>query len=205
MILWRAAARRARPAILLVPLICAAPQDARGDWLITPFVGGSFAPETTFLIFEEGAGRKFTLGASAALLTDGFLGIEAEFGHTPRFFEGDDPQGLVLNSRVTTIYGNVILAVPLSITRESLRPYVVAGLGLLQARSTHAAGLFPVDEDLLGVNFGAGAIGMISTRTGLRFDVRHIKAASGADGPLARPGISRLSFWRATVGVVLRY
>lgn len=201
----RVAVPRARLAILLVSLLCVSAREVRGDWLITPFVGGSFAPETTFLVFEEGAGRKFTLGASAALLSDGFLGIEAEFGHTPGFFEGQDPLGLVLSSRVTTISGNVIVAVPLSITRESLRPYLVGGLGLLQVRSAHAGGLFPVDEDLLGVSFGAGAVGMISTRTGLRFDVRHIKAASGADGPLPRPGISRLSFWRATIGVVLRY
>ncbi len=170
-----------------------------------PFLGGSFAPETTLLIFEEGAGRTLTIGGSVALLSDGILGLEADVGHTPGFFEGDDPLGLVLTSRVTTLTGSVILAVPLSITRESLRPYVVAGLGLLQARSKHAGGLFPVDQNLLGVNIGAGAIGMVSPRTGLRFDVRYVQAASGADGPFARPGLSRLSFWRGTAGVVLRY
>ncbi|MBI4887265.1 MAG: hypothetical protein HY824_09240 [Acidobacteria bacterium] len=201
----RAAAPGARLAALVCLLAAWPAAEARADWLITPFLGGSFAPETTFLIFEEGAGRKLTLGASAALLTDGVLGIEAEVGHTPRFFEGDNPLGLVLTSRVTTLTGNLILAVPLAVTRESLRPYVVGGLGLMQARSSHAAGLFPVDENRLGLTLGGGAIGFVSNRTGLRFDLRHIKAVSGANGPLARPGISRLSFWRATVGVVLRY
>ncbi|MBI2188109.1 MAG: hypothetical protein HYU37_13480 [Acidobacteria bacterium] len=181
------------------------PSRAAADWLLIPFAGGSFAPETTFLIPEEGAGRKLTLGGSVAWLSDGFLGLEADFGHTPGFFQGDDPLGLVLSSRVTTLTGSVILAVPLSITRESLRPYVAGGLGLLQARSRHAAGAIPVEEDLLGVNIGAGAIGMVSALTGLRFDVRYIKAAGGADDPLARPGLSRLSFWRATAGLVLRY
>jgi hypothetical protein len=203
--LARAAARPARLAAVTVLCFCAGASEARADWLITPFVGGSFAPESTLLIFEEGAGRKFTLGGAVALLTDGVLGLEAEFSHTPRFFEGDDPLGLVLTSRVTSMSGSVVLAVPLAVTRESLRPYVVGGVGLLQARSKHAGGLFPVDQNLLGVNLGAGAIGLLSERTGLRFDLRHIKAASGADGPLARPGVSRLSFWRATVGVVLRY
>ena len=199
---------RSRPAAcaLAAALVVAAhPSAAAADWLITPFIGSSFAPETTLLVFEEGAGRRLTLGASVALLSDGFLGLEADFGHTPGFFEGNDPQGLVLSSRVTTLTGNVILAVPLSITRESLRPYVGGGVGLLQARSKHAAGLFPVGENLLGVNIGAGAIGMMTFRTGLRFDLRYIKAASGADAPLARPGLSRLSLWRATAGVVLRY
>lgn len=188
-------------ALLLVAL----PRDAAADWLLTPFIGSSFAAETTFLIFEEGAGQALTLGGSVALLSDGIFGLEADFGHSPGFFEGDDPRGLVLTSRVTTLSGSVILAVPLSITRESLRPYVVGGVGLLQARSKHAAGLFPVDENLLAITIGAGAIGMVSPRTGLRFDVRYIKAASGADGPFARPGLSSLSFWRATAGVVLRY
>jgi hypothetical protein len=191
--------------VLAALIIWLSPSSAGADWLLTPFIGSSFAPETTFLIFEKGAGRTLTLGGSVALLSDGIFGIEADFGHTPGFFEGDDPFGLVLSSRVTTLTGSLILAVPLSITRESLRPYVVAGIGLLQARSKHAAGLFPVDKDLLGVNIGAGAIGMVTPRTGLRFDVRYIKAASGADGPFARPGLSRLSFWRGTAGLVLRY
>lgn len=192
-------------AVVAALLIAAAPSDASADWLLTPFVGGSFAPETTFLIFERGAGEALTLGGSLTLLTDGILGVEVDFGHTPGFFQGDDPLGLVLSSRVTTLTGAVILAVPLSITRESLRPYVIGGVGLLQARSKHAAGLFPVKEDLLGVAIGAGAIGLVTPRTGLRFDVRHLKAASGDDGPFARPGLSSLSFWRATAGVVIRY
>ncbi len=192
-------------AFVTALVLVARPSDAAADWLLTPFIGSSFAAETTFLIFEEGAGQTLTFGGSVALLSDGVLGLEADFGHTPGFFQGDDPRGLVLTSRVTTLTGSVILAVPLSITRESLRPYLVGGLGLLQARSKHAAGLFPIDENLLGVNIGAGAIGMVGPRTGLRFDVRYLKAASGADGPFARPGLSSLSFWRGTAGVVLRY
>jgi hypothetical protein len=195
--------RRLSVAMLLC--ICAPAADAHADWLITPFLGTSLAGETTFLVLERGAGARMTLGASVALLTDGILGIEADVGHTPKFFEGDDPRGLVLSSRVTTLGGNVILAAPLGLTRESLRPYLLGGLGLMQARSKDLAGLFPVDEDRLGLSVGAGAIGFVTDFTGLRFDVRHIKAISGADGPLARPGVSRLSFWRATVGLTIRY
>lgn len=196
---------RRQLVVFVAVLWCTPPAHARADWLIIPFLGGSFAPETTLLTVEEGAGRKLTLGAAAALLGDGLFGLEADFSHTPGFFEGSDPLGLVLTSRVTTLSGSVIVAVPLSITRESLRPYLVGGVGLIQARSRDAAEFFPVDQNLLGVNMGAGALGLLTARTGLRFDVRHIKAASGADGPLARPGVSRLSFWRATAGLVFRY
>ncbi len=196
---------RRRLSVAFLLAVCAPVHEARADWLITPFIGTSLAGETTFLIFEEGAGSRMTLGASVALLGGGILGIEADVGHTPKFFEGDDPLGLILSSRVTTISGNVLLAAPLALTRESLRPYLVGGLGLLQARSTNAASLFPLEEDRLALTVGGGAIGFVSERTGLRFDVRHIKAISGPDGPFPRDGVSRLSFWRATAGLTIRY
>jgi hypothetical protein len=194
-----------RPAVALLLLFVAPSDSAYADWLITPFLGGSFAGETTFLILEEGAGRKMTLGMSVAFLSDGLLGLEADVGHTPRFFEGNDPLGLILSSRVTTLSGNIVFAAPLALTRESLRPYLVGGVGLMQARSKNAADLFPIDQNVLGLTLGAGAIGFVSERTGLRFDVRRIKAVTGADGPFPRPGVSRLSFWRATAGVTIRY
>jgi hypothetical protein len=194
-----------RLSVALLLLTFAPPAQARADWLITPFLGASFGAETTFLVFEAGAGRKLTLGGSLILLGGGILGVEADVGHTPNFFEGDDPLGLVVTSRVTTFSGNVLVAAPLALTRESLRPYLVGGLGLLQARSKHAADLFPVDQNLLGLTLGAGALGFVTDRTGLRFDVRHIKALSGADGPFERPGTSRLRFWRASAGLTIRY
>jgi hypothetical protein len=194
-----------RLSVALLLCLCAPVAEVQADWLITPFLGTSFAGETTFLVLEEGAGSRMTLGASVALLGSGILGLEADVAHTPKFFEGDDPRGLLLSSRVTTFSGNVLLAAPLSLTRESLRPYLVGGLGLLQARASDAARLFPLDENRLGLTLGGGAIGFVSDLTGLRFDLRYIKAVSGANGLLAREGVSRLSFWRASVGLTIRY
>jgi hypothetical protein len=198
--------KRLRLAALCVLFLLPA-SNAHADWLITPFIGSAFAGETTFLLLERGGGTStLTVGAAVALLTDGLLGLEAEVGHTPGFFEGDDRAGLIVTSRVTTLSGSVMVAAPVALTRESLRPYLVGGLGLLQARTTLVGRLLPgVEQDLLGLTLGGGAIGMLSERAGLRFDLRHVKAVSGADGPLAREGTSRLSFWRATAGVVVRY
>lgn len=191
--------------VLAVALCACAPSIASADWLITPFIGSAFGGETTFLVFEQGTGKKLTVGGSVALLGDSFLGLEADVAHTPGFFQGNDPLGLILSSRVTTIAGSVIVAAPLAVTRESLRPYLVGGLGLIQARSNHIASLFPLEKNLLGLNIGGGAVGLLTARTGVRFDVRHFKAISGESGPFARPGTSRLSFWRASAGVTLRY
>ncbi len=194
-----------RLAVALLLLLGSPPATAHADWLITPFLGSAFGAETGFLVFEEGLVRRLTLGTSVAVLSGGIFGLEAEVGHTPRFFEGDDPLGLVLSSRVTTVSGSVIVTAPLAMTRESLRPYLVMGIGLMQARSTHAAGVLPLDENLLAVNVGVGATGFFTDRTGLRFDLRHFKGLGPVDTPTARAGASRLSFWRATAGVTLRY
>jgi hypothetical protein len=192
----------------LAILFASAPAAASADWLIMPFLGTAFGGETTFIDLEQGAGQtKLTFGASVALLSDSFLGLEADFGHTPRFFRGDEvPLGpLLVSSRVTTFSGNVVVAAPLTLTRESLRPYLVGGLGLMQARAEDVALILPVEQDLLGLTVGGGAIGMVTPFTGVRFDVRHIKAITGERGQFAREGTSRLSFWRASVALTLRY
>ena len=69
----------------------------------------------------------------------------------------------------------------------------------------HPSAAFVGADILDDIGQGAGAIGFVSERTGLRFDVRRINAITGADGPFARPGVSRLSFWRATAGLTIRY
>ena len=194
-----------RAALVALLLLTLFPRPAPADWLIAPFIGTAFGSETTFLVLERGGYRKLTFGGSVALLSDSLLGIEVDISHVPGFFQGDNPVGLVQHSRVTTVSGNLIVALPLAITRESLRPYVAGGLGLLQARADHLASVFPLEQDQLGLSLGGGAIGLLSERTGLRFDLRHFKAVTGEDGPFARPGVSRLSFWRLTVGLVLRY
>jgi len=194
-----------RLAVALLFLLATPPATARADWHITPFLGNSFAAQSEFLTFGGELTRRLTLGASVALLSDNIFGLEAEVGHTPRFFEGDDPLGLVLSSRVTTVTGSVIVATPLAVTRESLRPYLALGIGLMQARSDHVAGVLPVDENLLEVNVGVGATGFLTDRIGLRFDIRRFKGLGAAEAPMARAGASRLSFWRATTGLTLRY
>jgi hypothetical protein len=191
---------------LLLVLLALVPGTASADWLITPFLGTAFGAETTLLVLAPGdLPRKTTFGVTAALLSDRVLGIEAGVAHIPGFFA--DPTALLKakSSRVTTLDGSVIVAAPLSVTRESLRPYLIGGVGVIQARNEDLLSAFPIDQNFLAVNVGGGAIGMLTPRTGVRFEIRHFKAASGADGPLAREGLSRLSFWRFSVGVTLRY
>lgn len=184
--------------------------EARADFLITPYIGTVFAGNTTLLDLDVGAAssKHWTFGGSAAWLSDRILGVEADFSMVPGFFQNSDGNELVIGSRVTTLTGNVIAALPLSVTRESLRPYVVGGLGLLRASAEDPIDLISLNESLpgnwLGLQLGAGAIGLITNRAGVRFDLRHLRALS-RDTTLLGERTSKLSFWRATFGVTLRY
>jgi hypothetical protein len=175
------------------------------DWLITPFAGRTISGATALNDPEDGASAQHWLvGASGAWLSDGVLGFEGDVSHAPRFFERGR-SNIVTGSHLTTLTGSVILAVPLAVTRESLRPYVVAGVGLLDARIDDTLGLSSVNSHLLGLNLGGGAMGFLSRRTGVRFDLRRLRSIRGEGETPNGTGQARLSYWRASVGVILRY
>ena len=196
---------RLRFAALIALLVCTPTREARADWLLTPFFGTTFGAETTLLDLGGGADVKhWTFGVTGALLTDHVFGIEADVARVPGFFEGEDEQDLVRESRVTTLFGNLIVAVPLTVSRESLRPYLVGGLGLIHISRND---LVALDEggSSLGLQLGGGALGFISDRTGVRFDLRQIRTVGREPNELTGVPGTRLSFWRASVGVTFRY
>ena len=98
----------------------------------------------------------------------------------------------------------MVITVPKVITQESLRPYLVSGVGLMHARVTTAARVLDTKSNLLGLDIGGGVVGLVSPRAGARFELRHFKNLTNDSGAVTI-GDTRLSFWRATAGLVLRY
>jgi hypothetical protein len=176
---------------------------AQTDFLIVPFAGAKFHGSTTIFGGETVGESKLTFGLSTMVLSEKFLGVEGDIEQTPQFF-GHGVRQTVSSSTVTTLTGNVVIAVPKVITRESLRPYLVSGLGLMHARVTTTAGLLDSTANLLGLDIGGGAIGFVSPRAGARFELRHFKNLT-SDSRAVTIGGTRLSFWRLTAGLVLRY
>jgi len=176
---------------------------AQTDVLIVPFAGAKFHGSTTIFGGETVGESKLTFGLSTMVLSEKFLGVEGDIQQTPQFF-GHGVRQTVSSSAVTTLTGNVVIAVPKVITRESLRPYLVSGLGLMHARVTTTAGLLDSQANLLGLDIGGGAIGFVSPRAGARFELRHFKNLTN-DSRAVTIGGTRLSFWRLTAGLVLRY
>ena len=145
------------------------------------------------------------MGASAAWLTSSIIGAEVDFGYAPRFFGSNALLTTVPGSNVTSLTGNVLLTLPVSLTRESLRPYVTGGMGVLHAGVDDPLGLLTIDRNMLALSIGGGAIGFLNSRAGVRFDLRHIRSTSKEvdNGTLLTE--PRLGFWRATIGVAIRY
>jgi len=185
----------------------ALPAEAAADIFVSPFLGVKFRGATNELDLDVSDGSrdtKMAIGLSGVVIADGGYGFELELAHQPRFFERKGDVGLVTRSGVTTLSGNVMLALPISITRESLRPYAVAGLGWMHASANDLIAFSPISNDFLGLSLGVGAVGFVTDVVGLRFDLRRIKSVSSADTSNVSQERARLSFWRATVGVVFR-
>jgi hypothetical protein len=202
--------RTARTAILsLAVVLCGFSRDARADYLFTPFIGGGFAGHTSFLNLEQAEGStQLIFGGSAGWLSAGILGLEGDLAYAPRFFERDNLAGQITGSHLVTLSGGVIVAVPQRLTGYSLRPYLIGGGGLIHSGITYVesagAPLFPsVDDNSPGFNVGGGAIGFLTPRTGVRFELRHFQTFE-READLAGEVSARLSFWRFTAGVVIR-
>jgi hypothetical protein len=191
--------------LVLAIVLCSSPRDAQADYLFTPFIGGAFARQTTFLTgIEQGeSATRVIFGGSAGWLSDGILGFEGDFAYAPRFFERDNPEDIVIRSSAMTLSGSVIAAVPLSVSNYSLRPYAVGGVGLMRSGLEYLV-LPRVDDNSMAINVGAGAIGFFTPRTGVRFELRHFRTVNREPNPATLESAAKLSFWRFTVGVVIR-
>ena len=177
------------------------------------------ASEDAFEVFDRWGLR--TLGDLAALPADA---LSARLGQTgvvlrahavgvdagplvpavdvPRFFERSAGT-IVLRSHVFTAMGNVMVAVPRSVTGYSLRPFVSGGAGLMHVGISDVLEIVAVDTNLFGLNVGGGAVGPLSNVLDVRFDLRWFKSVtSGGERPL-RPG-APLAFWRFAVGLSIR-
>jgi hypothetical protein len=197
-------------AAIVSLLLVVSPRIANADWIFAPFIGSAFAGSTALPDPEQGASStQLIFGGSAGLWTRGIFGVEADFSYAPRFFETDELAGLITGSNVFTLGGNVVVALPLSITRESLRPYVVGGLGWMHI-SVEEIGAGVLEEFLgrarnsVAMNIGGGAVGFITPRTGFRFELRQFRSLERDTDPFTGETQSLLSFWRVTAGVVIK-
>lgn len=196
---------RSRFALLILLLGLSRPAHAQ-DLLFIPFLGFTFAGDSALFADLEGGSTESAsaIGGSVSLVGQGWLGIEGDIGYIPGFFERGEAQLVKYGSFVTSLTGSAIVTLPLSITRESLRPYLVAGGGLMWAESEDITATFPIRSTLPAITVGGGAIGFLSDMVGVRFDLRYLRSLGQGDEMVATEG-PRLKFWRGSIGLVLKY
>jgi hypothetical protein len=196
-----------RTIVVLAGLCLMARPSVAADGQIRVFSGATFGGGTTIVDPEGAVGKaNLAIGASAVFLGE-VLGAEVDVADAPGFFESGDAH-LVLGSRVTTLTGNVVVAAPHRLTEYSLRPYVVGGAGLMRIRTTTSFSVFDVSSVVPAVDLGAGVVGFLTNRVGVCWELRRFQSVG--HNPDSNPGLSfggdvRLSFWRATMAVTIRY
>jgi opacity protein-like surface antigen len=176
------------------------PAAAKADWLFTPNLGTTFGKDAT--------NEHFTYGASIGWMGAGILGWEADLSYTPEFFEGDDSDfDFTDTNNVVTWMGNVIVGIPIGgQTGGGFRPYVGAGLGVLQTNVGDDNDLFNVNNDEFGFNLGFGAMGFMTDHIGFRGDIRYFRSFEDPD-PDNEFDIAagNFDYWRGTAGLTFRW
>lgn len=193
-----------RVALLMVAF---APSPAAAEWIFTPQFGTTFGADTH-------GHRHAAMGGSLALFDDTAFGWEADVSFTPNFFKGRFGTVDFTGSRsnVLTLMGNAVMSVPVAGQyRDRIRPYGTFGFGVMQMHVES-----PVERSFFkstvwepGWNAGAGALAFVTSRIGIRGDVRYFRSfqnrrgswTQGIDFDVA-PG--NFDYFRGSVGVTLR-
>jgi opacity protein-like surface antigen len=190
----------------------ATPATAAADWLLTPFIGANWAGNATFNDFDEFDDefeQRVNFGASLGWMGGGAVGLELDFGFSPNFFENTEGEGNFAfgDSNVTTLMGNLLIGAPIGGQRgPGIRPYGLAGLGLVKSHIDGVSDLFDVDANSWGFSLGAGLIAFFGDNVGLRGDVRYFRALQDHEpDDEFDVGLSGFSFWRGSLGVTFRF
>jgi hypothetical protein len=180
-------------AVVLTSAPALAQTMSKRNWVVAPFVGSTSGGDATQ--------SATTVGVSGGWRGNSWVGVEGDLGWTPEFFEQD---GFRTERHVLTVMGNGVLNFPTG--SERLRPYVSGGLGLFRPELAEAGGLFSVDASKLGWDAGGGAE-FFQGHVGVRGDLRYFRGVgnSANDVNAFDLDFSRFGFWRATVGMAVRF
>lgn len=192
--------RSIRTALLGIAALLLVPAAASAQRGLTLFVGGNFGGDSGVSLDQsiEDASR-LDFGARLTALSAGIVGAEIDFGYTPDFYG----KGTVFDSSsVATVMGDAVVGLPLGL----VRPYAVAGVGLIRRTVTYAAGAGKdnVTDTRAAYTIGGGVHLPVFPHLGINADVRYFRNFSKGNSVLDLPS-EAFNFVRGTVGVTLRF
>ena len=195
-----------RVAVVAIALsLIGSASDVAAEWHVKPFLGVAFGGNSTFVDVEDAAGSPTVMLGVGGVLLGEVVGLDIDFSHAAGFFESGD-QRLVAHSSVTTLAGSIIVALPRRLNEYGLRPYFVGGAGLIHVRIAQRLGVLDVADTLPAMQLGGGATGFLTDRIGVSWELRHFRTIHRTSvGRGLSFGPERLSFWRGTLALAIRY
>ena len=174
------------------------PATAHAQLQVSPFAGLNFGGDTT--------STSGTAGVSATWWVWKWVGVEAEGAYAPMLFEQD---GFLTSRGMTTWTGSLVFKAPTGsmMSTDKFHPYLTAGLGVLRPNLSEAGGLAVAKGHTLALSAGIGATWWNNDHVGIRGDLRYLRGFKESDLDVNPFGIdfSKFSFWRPTVGLVVKF
>jgi len=201
-------------AALVLLILGGVAKPASADWLLTPYVGvvfGGSANNFDINDLSDEFEQRISFGGGLTWMGAGKLGLEVDYHLAPNFYQitggTENIELLNLDSSVQTLMANVILGAPIGGTSgPGIRPYAVAGIGLMRASIDSPSELFDnLSNNELGFNVGGGLHAFFSDNIGLRGDVRYFRGLQKGNDGGQDLDLEDFDFWRATVGMTFRF
>lgn len=184
-------------AVFSTIIVLGSATTARAEGFVSPFIGFNFSGDAGCPEITGCEDKNLNLGVGVGAMGNIF-GVELEFGYADNFFGEIEGQ----SSNVLTLMGNVMLAPKFG----PVRPYVLAGLGLIKSHGELTiAGLQETDNNDFGWDVGGGLMGFFSDHVGIRGDIRYFhsfQVLSLLGLPLEG---EKLDFGRASAAVVFKF
>jgi opacity protein-like surface antigen len=189
----RASVVRLAAAALLaaITLLGAAAPAAAEESLFAPFAAVTFGGDTR----KKGA----TFGFSTAYIEDSGWGGEFDLAYVTDFNDRDFE-----STSIATAMINLMVAPKLPWTKR-IRPYGVAGLGLIRARGcSRPSCVTEFSRTDLGIDAGGGVMVPFNDVLGVRGDIRYFRFAT-IHRDIPRTGNGQFDFWRIAGGGVVTW
>jgi opacity protein-like surface antigen len=189
--------RRWRLVLLAALALIVTSRTAGAQGFISPSFGYNFGGDSGCTTATNCENKNWNLGVSLGTFGS-LLGFEAELTYEDKFLGEATSE----STSVLTLMGNLMVAPKISI----VRPYGLAGVGLIKTSVDVPAGGASADENQFGWTVGAGLVVYFNRHFGLKGDIRHYHAFEalklfGFD----LTNDNKLDFGRAAFGVVLGF
>ena len=174
--------------------LTATPAAAQG--FISPFIGFDYSGDSGCSTATNCENKHSNFGVSGGKLW-AIGGGEFEFGYAKDFFGN----ATGVDTNVLTLMGNLVVGPKLGF----IRPFVLGGVGLIKSHVELTTGSLLDSSNNFGWDFGGGLMIMFGDHVGVRGDLRRFTSFQDQNILGFSLADEKLTFNRATAGLVLGF